>query len=188
MDYISELRATYKDTKLVDEFAKCIEDLLELEDVKQLENFSQHLNTSRLEHSISVAFYGFLMCKKLKLDYKSAARAGLLHDLFLYDWREEKQPEGHHAFAHPVIALRNAMQNTELNSVEQDAILNHMWPLSKSFPKHRVSYIVSLADKYCAIAEVTTQISNKILNKASRKTSKTQETYSFYARDFGSKA
>ncbi len=147
-----------RNRKYFQEFFHIIQEIAELDDVKRLAEFPQHMNTSRLEHSLNVAFYGFLICKKLKLDYKSAARAGLLHDLFLYDWRSQKQPEGSHVFAHPVVALRNAMKNTDLNCVEQDAILNHMWPLSKKFPKYLVSYIVSASDKYCTCYEVCRQI------------------------------
>ena len=36
------------------------------------------------------------------LDYVSVARAGMLHDLFLYDWRKrENGRKGLHAFTHP---------------------------------------------------------------------------------------
>ncbi len=169
MDY-QTLTIKVKSSQLqyIDEFWQCIDELMELEDVKGLHAYSQHFDCSRLQHSLNVAFKGFVICKKLGLDYKSAARAGLLHDLFLYDWREEKQPEGSHAFAHPVVALRNAMKNTALNHVEQDAILTHMWPLSKRFPKHRVSYIVSLSDKYCCCNEVIQHLSNKVTKQFKR--------------------
>jgi len=30
------------------------------------------------------------ICKKYNLDYASAARAGMVHDLFLYDWRKRE--------------------------------------------------------------------------------------------------
>jgi len=136
------------------EFNECVEDLLELEYVQKLEEFTQHCNTSRFQHSINVSYYSYLLCKLFGLDYRSAARAGLLHDLFLYDWRMEKQPEGNHAQAHPQVALRNAKKNVELNEVEADAIIKHMWPVTINLPKYKESYIVSLADKYCAVSEI----------------------------------
>lgn len=137
------------------EFNKCIEDLVDLPDILQLDKFYQHINTSRLQHSINVAYYSFVVCKKLNLDYRSAARAGLLHDLFLYDWRTNKQPEGYHAKAHPIVALKNAKKNTTLNEIEADAIVNHMWPLTPTLPKFKESYIVSFVDKYCACCEIS---------------------------------
>lgn len=149
----SKTRLDYYDTFLEIEFNDCISDLLKLEDVQKLENFRQHFYTSRLQHSINVSYYSYLLCKLFHFDFRSAARAGLLHDLFLYDWREEEQDE-RHAFAHPKIALETAKKNTELNSVEEDAIVKHMWPLCKSTPKYKESFIVSLSDKYCCIGEI----------------------------------
>ena len=138
----------------VQEFHECIEDLLHNEKVQQLDSFHQHFNTSRLQHSLNVSYYSFLLCKMFRLDYRSATRAGLLHDLFLYDWRSSKQQEGNHAKAHPIVALRTAKEFTELNLIEEDAILKHMWPLTLKLPKYKESYIVTLADKYCATAEM----------------------------------
>ena len=59
-------------------------------------------------------------------DYRSAARAGLLHDLFFYDWRTKKAIRSNHAAWHPWVAYDNAKKITELNKVETDAILKHM--------------------------------------------------------------
>ena len=41
---------------------------------------------------------------------RSAARGGMLHDLFLYDWREHSKKTGDrlHAITHPITAYRNA--------------------------------------------------------------------------------
>ncbi len=147
------------------EYNSCVADLLENEEVQKLENFEQHIKTSRLQHSINVSYYSFLVCRYFNLDYKSAARAGLLHDLFLYDWRFEPQPEGKHAFAHPKVALRNARNITEINEIEADAIVNHMFPVTIKPPKYLESYIVSMADKYCATVEVFHQWNNMLKSK-----------------------
>ena len=51
------------------------------------------------------------MAKKLRLDYVSATRGAMLHDLFLYDWRTPKKDRVNkkmHAFTHGEIALNNA--------------------------------------------------------------------------------
>ena len=52
----------------------------------------------------------------MHLDYRSVARAGLLHDLFYYDWRTTKFDLGTHALIHPRVALRNAEKLTKLNA------------------------------------------------------------------------
>ncbi len=146
--------------KNIKEFLSCVEDLLKTKEVLELDNFVQHMNTSRLQHSINVAYYSFLWAKKRGLDYKSVARAGLLHDLYLYDWRENKTSE-HHAFRHPKEALKNASSITILSPIEEDAIVNHMWPLSKNKPKYAESRILSHVDKYCAIIEVADKLYHK---------------------------
>ena len=90
-----------RNLKLIDhnEFENIVHDLIANETVLKMKNFTQHLGTCRFEHCYSVAYYSYWVCKKLKLDYISATRAGMLHDLFLYDWRL-RQPDrkGLHAF------------------------------------------------------------------------------------------
>ena len=73
-----------------------------------------------------------------------------------YDWRN-KHVEGQkklHAFRHPRIALTNACDIFDLNEIEKDVILKHMWPLTIRLPKHKESYIVTFVDKYCATYEM----------------------------------
>lgn len=144
-------------------YLSCVEDLLENSEVKDLDNFSQHIGTSRLQHSLNVSYYSFILSKFLGCDYRSAARAGILHDLYLYDRHEDKTDENH-IFRHPKEALKNAEELTELNEIEKDAIVNHMWPLSKSFPKYKESYMVSAADKYAALLEFSVQMGRKVKN------------------------
>ena len=87
----SKTRLDFYDTFIEIEFNDCISDLLKLKDVQELENFEQHFYTTRLQHSINVSYYSYLLGKVFNCDFRSAARAGLLHDMFLYDWREEQQ-------------------------------------------------------------------------------------------------
>ena len=69
------------------EFMDCISDIYNSEKIQKLDNYEQHCHTSRLQHSINVAYYSFIVCKFLGWDYRSAARAGIMHDMFYYDWR-----------------------------------------------------------------------------------------------------
>lgn len=121
--------------------------------VLQMKNFRQHYNTSCYEHCLYVSYYTYLICKKFHLDYKSAARAAMLHDLFLYDWRKKENRKGFHAFTHPRCALNNATKLFELNDIEKDMILKHMWPVTFALPKYKESYIITLTDKFSAIIE-----------------------------------
>ncbi len=137
-----------------EEFQSIIYDLIQNETVNKMKNFRQHFKTSCFDHCMAVSYYSYKMCKRLRLDYKSAARAGMLHDLFLYDWRKPRPDgKGLHGFRHPRVALTNAMKLFELNKIEQDCILKHMWPLTVILPKYKESYIITVADKYATFLE-----------------------------------
>ena len=147
------------------EFFDIIKDLISNDVVKQMKNYRQHCNTSCYKHCMQVAYFTYIACKKLKLDYISATRAAMLHDLFLYDWRKKYRNielPGLHAFVHPQIALKNANNLFELNEMEKDIILKHMWPVTFSLPKYRESYIVTVMDKYSACLETYLYIQNKL--------------------------
>lgn len=137
------------------EFLSIIKDLIENPSVQQMKLFRQHYNSSCYKHCLEVAYWSYLICKKLNLDYVSAARGGLLHDLFLYNWRgsgKELNLDGLHAFVHPKIALQNSTKLFCLNDLEKDIIVKHMWPVTFfAFPKYKESYIITLTDKYSAI-------------------------------------
>lgn len=147
-----------KQLALAYEFYDCIKDLLDESDVKELNIYSQHFNTTRLQHSINVSYYTFLWCKRFHLSYREAARAGLLHDLYLYDWKKKEQPmEGRHSVIHPQVALETAKKLADLTPMMEDAIVKHMWPMSFHMPKYKESWILTFADKYCAFSEFLLQ-------------------------------
>lgn len=136
------------------EFLSIIDELITNETVQQMKNYRQHYETSCFEHCYVAAYYCYLICKKFNLDYKSATRAAMLHDLFLYDWRV-RQPDrkGFHAFTHGKIACENACKIFDLNEKEQDIIKKHMWPVTIQIPKSFEGLILTFVDKYCAISE-----------------------------------
>lgn len=139
----------------VQEFQSIIKDIVENSSVLSLKEHIQHMKGSRYKHCYEVAYYTYVFCKKLGLDYISATRGAMLHDFYFYDWRN-KGVEGQkrfHAYRHPRIALNNAVENFELNEVEKDIILKHMWPLTIALPRFSESYIVTFVDKYCATRE-----------------------------------
>lgn len=139
----------------IQEFKEIIKDITENSSVLSLKEHIQHMKGSRYKHCYEVALYTYVLCKKLGFDYISATRGAMLHDFYFYDWRN-KGVEGQkhfHAYRHPRIALNNAIENFELNEVEKDIILKHMWPLTIRFPRYSESYIVTFVDKYCATRE-----------------------------------
>ncbi len=144
-------------------FLDIVSDLINTPEFKKLEDCTHHYGVSRYQHCINVAYYSYVLCKKLGLNYTAAARAGLLHDLFYYDWQNSGLSMAKHALRHSSIALKNAEKLTSLSALERDIIKNHMWLCGKIWPKHRESYIVSLADKICAVWEASYGVKQKLI-------------------------
>ena len=145
------------------EFQNIIKDLIENDTVNQMKFYRQHYNTSCYEHCYIVSYYCYLICKRHNLDYISATRAGMLHDLFLYDWREKSTEHSLHAFKHRKVACKNACELFELNEKEKDMIIKHMWPLTVKIPNSKEGFILTLVDKYCAILESLEGMKNNLI-------------------------
>lgn len=144
------------------EYMAIVGDLLEKKEVQKLGDYTQHHNGTRLDHCISVSYESYRLAKRLNLDAVSTARAGLLHDLFYYDWRTTKFNLGSHAFIHPRVALRNAEKLTDLNEKEKDIILKHMWGATIARPKYMESSIVSFVDDEQAITEYFSHVGKEV--------------------------
>ena len=150
------------------EFHNIISDIINHPATQHMKKFKQHYNCTCFDHCLAVSYYSYKICKHLNLDYTSMARAAMLHDLFLYDWRV-KQPgrKGFHAFTHPYTAYRRASSLFNLNKKEKDIIIKHMWPITIIPPKYAESFIITLVDKYCALSESYTYYSEKFVSKKS---------------------
>lgn len=138
------------------DFWKCIEDLARHPVVLRMKLYPHHGNSNCYQHCMNVAYYNYKICRFFHLDAVSAARAGMLHDLFLYDWHTHAKKTGNHfhGFTHPKTAYRNARKFWQLNHVEKDIILTHMWPLTFfRFPKTKEGWVTVLTDKYCGACE-----------------------------------
>lgn len=140
-----------------EEFMAYVGQLLETPKVKKLEEIPQHVHSNRLEHSIHVSYTSYKIAKRLGWDARSTARGGLLHDLFYYDWRVTKFKKSH-AWVHPRLAVRNAKKLIDLNQVEEDIIVKHMWGATLAPPRYKESYIVTMVDKYWAVKEAMTPV------------------------------
>ncbi len=148
------------------EYLECVSELLNNNVVKSMDNYIQHGTTTTFDHCLKVSYESYKIAKKLGLDYRSAARAGLLHDLFLYDWHKntEKKPLFQkHGFTHPKVALDNATKYFNLNEIEKDIIAKHMWPLTfRHIPRYKESIIVTMVDKHRSTIETFEPLTNKV--------------------------
>lgn len=136
-------------------FVNCVRDLLDSPEVQSMRSIRHHPGMSCYDHSVFVSYVAFRLARRWKLDYRTAARAGLLHDLYLYDPRQPGSHQGNQCFAHPKAALSNAWALCgSLTPKEENIIISHMWPLARKMPRYRESLVVNLADKTCATLEV----------------------------------
>ncbi|MDI6742330.1 MAG: hypothetical protein QMD11_06265 [Smithella sp.] len=154
-----------------DEFYEIIHDIYEHEEFLKLREHYHH-NSSIYEHVMDVAYVSYKTSKYFNLDYRSTTRGALLHDFFLYDWRNHTEPELHeakfHGTEHPKIALNNAQKHFELNEIEKDIVIKHMWPLTLVPPKYKESYVVSFVDKYLASREFVKKYNSKVRKRMKR--------------------
>lgn len=138
------------------EFFNCVRDLLFTPEVQSLKQYPQHDKMDRLQHITSVAYMSYRVSKKLNLDYKKAARAATLHDLFYYDWHESDWSHRFHGFRHPKFAAVNAktLCGDKLDKKMEKMILRHMWPLTPLPPSSLEGLVLTFSDKYCASKEM----------------------------------
>lgn len=127
------------------------------ENTRFLENkkFIQHGNTTIYDHVISVAHMSLTIVDSLniKVNRESLIRGALLHDYFLYDWHDKELKNSIHGFTHAKCAYENAKKELNLNKIEKDIILKHMFPLNICPPIYRESWIVTIADKIVSTRE-----------------------------------
>ena len=128
------------------EYMEIVSEILKNREFNKLKDFTHH-KTTRMEHSKRVAYLSYRICKKLDLDYVSAARGGLLHDFFISDEDRNAKDRFVSTFVHPKEAVDNSMRVFGINEKEKDIIKSHMFPINISLPKYAESWIVSMVDK-----------------------------------------
>lgn len=144
------------------EFHQITEDILYHPEFLKLKTLRHH-KKDIYHHVARVSYLSFIWAKRLNLDYKAAARGGLLHDFFVYDWRHEGQLKKKklfekHGFTHSKEALVNARTHFEITDREADIIVKHMFPLTLRPPKYPESWIVTMVDKYVTVSEYVEDI------------------------------
>lgn len=140
------------------DFYDCIQDIAEHPAVLRMKLYPHHGHTNCYQHCLHVAFYNYEWCRRLKLDAVSAARGGMLHDFFLYDWHTHAARTGDyfHGMTHPAVALKHSEKFFTLNEIEKDIIYRHMWPLTPiRFPRTKEGWVSTFSDKYCSTLETS---------------------------------
>ena len=132
------------------EFYKIINDIYEHEAFLKLGECRHH-GITRLDHSLRVSYYTYLVTKALHLNYVEATRAALLHDFFTNEVK--KVNVFLKVTKHPEIAVNNSKKYFELSEFQEDIIRTHMWPCTLRPPKYLESWIVDSIDDISAIFE-----------------------------------
>lgn len=133
------------------EFAAQTDDLLRTQAVQRLRYDSHHHRVTRYEHVLLVAQLSFRIARAWGLDSRAVARSALLHDLY-HGGKDHNYLR--HARTHPLTALHNAMEVTELSAKEQNIIASHMWPLCAARPRSREAWLVNVVDTLTAFVDV----------------------------------
>lgn len=141
----------------LNEFHLHVKDLSGSDTVMQMDHYMQHGDITTLEHVVAVSYTAFLLAKRLRADVRTTVRGAMLHDLYLYDWHVKDpatRPPLTHGFTHPATAAKNAETYFRPSEKELKIIRSHMWPLTLfHIPTSKEAWIVTLADKYCAMNE-----------------------------------
>ncbi len=134
------------------EYYKLVKPILEHEEFLKRKNYPHHYQESVYDHVLRVSYDCYRIGKKLNLDYKSLAIAGLLHDFYDKPWQsdfEHKPLLQKHGFVHAEQARLNALKYFPelVDDKIGDMIKTHMFPLNKRLPKYKESWILTLVDK-----------------------------------------
>ena len=158
--YAAKLEKLRKRHELKREFYRLLKehasDILSSSNFRSTRNYIQHGSIPVYNHCMDVAGKSIALSRFLGAgcNERDLIRGALLHDYFLYDWHIAGDNSHHfHGFTHPKRAFLNALHDVDLNFVECNIILRHMFPLTFVPPMRREAWLVCLADKICATKE-----------------------------------
>ena len=140
--------------------------------IQRMKTIPMHRGGNCYDHSFKVAKLAISRAIKYhkRVDIHSLLIASILHDYYLYNWREEKKLKKLHGHRHPYIAAQKAEEDFHITPLCKKIIESHMWPLNiLEFPKTKEARMLSLADKWIATKEMFT--STKYKKKREEKTS-----------------
>lgn len=104
-----------------EEFKGFFHDLLAESGLERINEYVQHGSTTRLLHSLAVAYYSYRLARftRLSFHWQELVRGALLHDYFLYDAQDGDPARKGHWTRHPHIAAENAKQEMDLTPIER---------------------------------------------------------------------
>ncbi len=100
-----------KNKKDFNEYYEIVKPILNNKEFKKRKKFLHHGKVTVYDHSLAVSKLSYCLAKKLKLDYKSAAIGGLLHDFYNNPWQNKTKKTKFfqkHGFIHANQAFKNS--------------------------------------------------------------------------------
>lgn len=134
------------------EYYNIVKEILNNKEFLKRKNYEHHFNESVYDHVLRVSYDCYKIGKKLKLDYKALAIAGLLHDFYDKPWQdcfEKTKFFEKHGFVHAEQARINSIKYFPHLVDEKIAsmIKTHMFPLNKKLPEYKESWLLTFIDK-----------------------------------------
>lgn len=133
-----------------EEFLYIIEHIMNNDEFMKLSTIRHH-GITRLDHSLRVAYYSYLISKFLRLEYIQVTEAALLHDFFTDEVKDKNMIL--RLIMHPTVALENSKKYYRLSPMQEDIIKTHMFPVTFIPPKYLESWIVDIIDDIASIYE-----------------------------------
>lgn len=120
-----------------------------------------HKTTTVGDHSFYVACASLCICNFLghigiNTNKKDMINAALCHDLGILGRSEKFSSSMQMMKEHPKdsVPIAREILGEDDNKRVEDIISHHMWPATPlSFPRSREAYVITVADKYCAVME-----------------------------------
>ena len=134
------------------------QDYLHNEKIMKMKDIPMHRGSNCYIHSFKVAKEAIKRAMWHKnVDLENILLAAIMHDYYLYNWREERRLKKRHGRNHPLIAAKRAQEDFDISEQIQRIIQSHMWPLNvKIYPNSREAKIISYSDKKIAFLEALT--------------------------------
>lgn len=132
------------------EFLEIITPIIENCHFKEL-NKCIHHGITRYDHCLRVAYYTYKATKFMRLNYKEATIAAVLHDFFTDEVKDKNTYMK--LIKHPEFAIMNAKKYFYLTDMQEDIIRTHMFPITFRPPKYLESWIADIADDIAAVYE-----------------------------------
>lgn len=144
------------------EYKKIVKDILRNNEFKKMYNIEHH-GISRWEHLVKISYYSYIISKKLKMDYKSVTRGALLHDFYLNGDERNIKFKFIDTFRHPKMALKTSKSIFDINKIEENIIVSHMFPFYPAIPKYKESILVDIVDKVIGSYELLMEYRYKFI-------------------------